>query len=201
MKKPFIITSFTTLKTLASFVGLLSFLTLISCQNSHSAKASITPLAPEWLETVDQEVQKLGSFNWIIVAEPSFPALSRSGVTTITTPVTTTEALNGVLQSIDAHSHVRPRIHLSREADAVTEQDTPGINDYRSQLKKILDERETLTLTNNALNLLITDARKNYRILVIKTSTSLPYTSIFLELESGYWDGVSETALRKRMRR
>ncbi len=169
-----------------------TFALFSSCQQT-------TPPAPTWLSTVDQEVQKLGSFNWIIVAEPSFPALSRSGVTTITTPVCTTEALDGVLQSLDSHSHVRPRIHLTREVAAVTEHDTPGINDYRDKLKQILDERETLTLTNNTLNLLITDARKNYRILVIKTTTSLPYSSVFLELESGYWDGVSETALRKRM--
>lgn len=163
-----------------------------------SCQQATTP-TPAWLNTVDHEVQKLGTFNWIIIAEPSFPALSRSGVTTITTPVSTTEALDGVLQSLDAHSHVRPRIHLTREATAVTEHDTPGINDYRAKLNEVLRERETLTLTDRALNLLITDARKNYRILVIKTTTSLPYTSVFLELESGYWDGTSETALRKRM--
>lgn len=163
-----------------------------------SCQQATTP-TPAWLNTVDHEVQKLGTFNWIIIAEPSFPALSRSGVTTITTPVSTTEALDGVLQSLDAHSHVRPSIHLTREATAVTEHDTPGINDYRAKLNEVLRERETLTLTDRALNLLITDARKNYRILVIKTTTSLPYTSVFLELESGYWDGTSETALRKRM--
>lgn len=170
---------------------------LVSCQ----PPIPPTPPTPAWLETVDAEVHKLGTFNWVIVAEPAFPALSRSGVTTITTPVSTLEALDGVLQSIDAHSHVRPLIHLTREANALTENDTPGINDHRAGLKQVLMGRETLTLTNNSLNLLITDARKNYRILVVKTSTSLPYTSIFLELESGYWDGESETALRKRMSR
>ncbi|MGJ8655110.1 MAG: hypothetical protein ACSHX6_01565 [Akkermansiaceae bacterium] len=188
-------------KLTISFFAAFNF--LVSCQQPIPQDPSVTWLstAPTWLTTVDQEVHKLGSFNWVIVAEPSFPALSRSGVTTITTPVNTTEALDGVLQSIDAHSHVRPRIHLIREADAVTEHDTPGINNYRTKLKEVLNERETLTLTNNALNLLITDARKNYRILVIKTTTSLPYTSVFMELESGYWDGVSETALRNRMSR
>lgn len=182
MKTPLI----TTLFAVFSLLG--------SCQQA-------TPPIPTWLSTVDHEVHKLGTFNWVIIAEPSFPALSRSGVTTITTPVNTTEALDSVLQSIDSHSHVRPRIHLTREAGAVSEHDTPGIDDYRTKLKQVLNERNTLTLTNNTLNLLITDARKNYRILVIKTTTSLPYTSVFLELESGYWDGVSETALRKRLKR
>lgn len=169
-----------------------------SCQPVYPTQA---PAAPTWLLTIDQEVQKLGSFNWVIIAEPSFPALSRSGITTVTTPVSTTEALDGVLQSLDSHSHVRPRIHLTREAQFVTEHDTPGISHHRKNLNEVLDERSTQILTNNALNLLITDARKNYRILVIKTTTSLPYTSVFLELESGYWDGESETALRNRMRR
>ncbi len=101
---------------------------LVSCQNS-TPPIPTTPAAPPWLNTVDQEVHKLGTFNWVIIAEPSFPALSRSGVTTITTPVSTTEALDGVLQSIDSHSHVRPRIHLTREAGAIIEHDTPGFAD------------------------------------------------------------------------
>lgn len=191
------------MKKTFTIIFFAAFSLLVSCQQPipQDPTANWLSKAPTWLSTVDQEVQKLGSFNWIIIAEPSFPALSRSGVTTITTPVSTTDALDGVLQTLDAHSHVRPRIHLTREASAITEHDTPGINDYRAKIKKVLNERETLTLTNNALNLLITDARKNYRILVIKTTTSLPYTSVFMELESGYWDGVSETALRKRMSR
>ncbi len=176
---------------------LITALLLSSCYQPNK----ITPDAPDWLKTVDEEVHKLGSFNWIIIAEPSFPALSRSGVTTITTPVTTPEALYGVLQSIDSHNHVRPKIHLTREADAVVETDTPGINTFRAQLKHVINERDTQTLTNNTLKLLITDARKNYRILVIKTTTSLPYTSVFLELESGYWDGTHETTLRNRLTR
>jgi len=180
--------------TLLSLI-LLSFLST-SCQTPPEQVA-----IPAWYKTVDDEVHKLGSFNWVIVAEPAFPALSRSGVITVTTPASTTSALDSVLQSIDSHSHVRPNIHLVREANAITENDTPGIDAFRAQLKNVLAGRETQTLTNDTLNLLITDARKNYRILVIKTTTSLPYTSIFLELESGYWDGVSETALRKRMRR
>jgi len=178
-------------------------LAIPACQNQQTKPAppQAIQLIPTWLDNVDQEVHKLGSFNWVIVADPAFPALSRSGVITVTTPVSTSEALYGVLQSIDSHSHVRPRIHLIREASGISEEDTPGINRYRAERDYILNERETVTLTNKALNLLITDARKNYRILVIKTTTMLPYSSIFMELESGYWDGDSETALRKRLSR
>jgi len=54
-----------------------------ACKNQEPPPAAAMPLIPTWLDNVDQEVHKLGSYNWVIVADPSFPALSRSGVTTI----------------------------------------------------------------------------------------------------------------------
>ena len=39
----------------------------------------------------------------------------------------------------------------------------------------------------------------NYSILVIKTNTMIPYTSVFLQLECGYWDNDREKILRELM--
>ena len=36
-------------------------------------------------------------------------------------------------------------------------------------------------------------------VLVIKTKTSLPYSNIYIELDSGYWNSESETVLRKSL--
>ncbi len=47
----------------------------------------------------------------------------------------------------------------------------------------------------------MTDAQRSFEVLVIRTSTALPYTSVFLELQPGYWDGESEARLRERMSR
>jgi hypothetical protein len=44
---------------------------------------------------------------------------------------------------------------------------------------------------------MLNDASKTYRVLVIKTRSALPYTSVFMELGSGYWDAESESALRE----
>jgi hypothetical protein len=38
-------------------------------------------------------------------------------------------------------------------------------------------------------------------VLVIRTPTALPYSSVFLELQPGYWDVASETRLRARIQR
>jgi hypothetical protein len=36
-----------------------------------------------------------------------------------------------------------------------------------------------------------------FRILIIKTELTIPYTSVFLELDCGYWDGEAEKQLRE----
>jgi len=36
-------------------------------------------------------------------------------------------------------------------------------------------------------------------VLVIKTRTAMPYSTVFVELGSGYWDAESEAALRTNM--
>ena len=159
------------------------------------------PTFPAWFKELDGEIAKLGSYNWIVIAEPSFPSLSRSGITTLTAPATSPEALDVVFQVIDSNGHTKPRIYLTRESAALNESETPGIDKFRSQLKIALHGREAETLTQDALEILLTDAKKKYRVLVLKTTSSYAYSSIFLELESGYWDGESETSLRKRLNR
>jgi hypothetical protein len=38
-------------------------------------------------------------------------------------------------------------------------------------------------------------------VLVIRTISALPYSSVFLELQPGYWDSDSEQRLRQRIER
>ncbi len=159
------------------------------------------PAFPAWFKQLDGEIAKLGSYNWIVIAEPAFPSLSRDGITTLTVPATTPEALDIVFQSIDSHGHVTPRIYTTRESLALSEDEAPGIKKFRQNLSLALHGREPAVLPSEALELLLTDAKKKYRVLILKTTTSLPYSSVFLELESGYWDGDAETSLRKRLKR
>ena len=166
-----------------------------------SSKLRKDPTFPAWFKKLDGEIAKLGSYNWIVIAEPSFPSLSREGIATLTIPATSPEALDVVFQSIESNGHVKARIYLTRESTAIIETESPGIKAFRGNLKTALHGREPEILTQDALEILLTDAKKKHRVLVLKTSSSLPYSSIFLELESGYWDSESETSLRKRLNR
>jgi len=66
-------------------------------------------------------------------------------------------------------------------------------------LKVLLAEREVSMVPHEELIVKLDEAAKTFRVLVLKTNLTLPYTSVFLELDCGYWDSRAEAELRKSM--
>jgi len=54
-------------------------------------------------------------------------------------------------------------------------------------------------VAQEALLTLMQDAGRDFQVLVIRTPTALPYSSVFMELQPGYWDAESESRLRERI--
>lgn len=169
---------------------------LSSCAPSPHSTQTIEP----WMSSIDNEVAALGASNWIIISEASFPTPAQSGTHTIVSPTTLPQTLEQVLQTIESTGHVKPRFYVTRESQSVTESYAPGIVAMRQQVDQALHGHEKQVLPQRSLDVLKNSATKGFRVLLIKTQTTLPYTSVYIELESGYWDGESESALRKQMR-
>jgi L-fucose mutarotase/ribose pyranase (RbsD/FucU family) len=131
----------------------------------------------EWQSAVDRQVGQLGYRNWIVVAEASFPAHSRHGVRQVTADVDIPTALDYVLSTLERTETVRPQTYVTRELRSVENDFAPGIDDIRKRIKESLHGHEA---TENS---------------------ALPYSSVFLELQPGYWDVESETRLRERIER
>ena len=64
-----------------------------------------------------------------------------------------------------------------------------------------LHGHEATELDQQSLLTLLEDANRSFDVLVIRTQTALPYSSVFLELRPGYWDADSESRLRDRIER
>ena len=152
-----------------------------------------------WKREVEMQTAELGYRNWIVIAEASFPAHSRSGIRQVNSYQSIPAVLDEVLQILERTEHVRPKIYLPREMRAVENDFAPGVDDYRGQLQTAMHGYETTELDQDSLLTLMQDAQRSFDVLVIRTTTALPYTSIFMELQPGYWDGESETRLRQRM--
>jgi len=154
-----------------------------------------------WQAAVDRQAGQLGYRNWIVIAEASFPAHSRAGVRQVIANVDAPEALDHVLYTLEQSETVRPQIYIPRELRSVENDFAPGIDEYRKRLKNSLHGHETTELDQQSLITLMEDANRSFDVLVIRTNTALPYSSIFLELKPGYWDVDSENRLRERIER
>lgn len=157
------------------------------------------PAEREWKDQLYKNLAIVGARNWIVIAESSFPAYTGAGIRTMVSDKTSDEVLMEVLDMLEEEAHVVPRIMISSELRSVTEDYAPGIKRYRNNINKMLPGRQHFELMSRTINSLIEDAAKQFNVLVIKTKTSLPYSNIYIELDSGYWNSESETALRKTL--
>ncbi len=155
----------------------------------------------DWKSSVDHQASQLGYRNWIVIAEASFPAHSRNGVSQVNADAEIPEVVDYVLNALEKTQHVKPNIYLTREMRAVENDVAPGIDEMRVQIKNSLHGHESTEIDQQSLLTLIESAQSNFNVLVIRTSTALPYTSVFLELQPGYWDAESEKQLRQKISR
>jgi len=166
-----------------------------------SLGCAAVPSDNSWHAAVDRQAGQLGYRNWIVIAEASFPAQSRPGIRQVTASVDAPAALDYVLNALEKTENVRPQVYVTRELRAVENDFAPGIDEFRKRLQGALHGHETTELDQQSLLTLLEDANRSFDVLVIRTTTALPYSSVFLELQPGYWDVDSETRLRERIER
>lgn len=147
-----------------------------------------------------REIRALGNNNWIVIADESFPLHSRRGVRTLLVDKEIPEVLSGVIDVIAGEGqHVTPTFYRARELGFVENDTAPGIDVYRETLTKNLRGIPIRDFQYRYLSVVLEDDSKTFAVLVIKTKTALPYSSIFIQLDNGYWDPRSEQELRSKM--
>lgn len=156
--------------------------------------------ASRWSGLLGPELHAMGYRNWVVIGDAAFPSHSRRGVRTLLVDGEIPEILRGVLASVESAQNVTPRIYLPRELRHVENNRAPGMDEYRSQLEKALAGHPTREMEYQSLSLLLEDSANTFSVLVLKTKTTLPYSSVFIELDSAYWDADSEKEMRDRMK-
>jgi D-ribose pyranose/furanose isomerase RbsD len=154
---------------------------------------------PAWISHLAEIVPLFGHRNWIVVADAAYPAQSRPGIETIAVSESQPDAVTSVLAAITAALHIRPIIHLDAELDFVRETDAPGVAEYRQQIGKILSGCPVQRLPHEKIIARLDQAAHVFRVLIVKTPMTIPYTSVFFELDCGYWNADAEQRLRLAM--
>ena len=133
----------------------------------------VVSCAAAWEQKLAALLPLFGHRNWIVVADSAY--------------------------AIRASIHVREKIYLDKELDAVDEADAPGIADYRERLTDALYGASVTRMLHEQIIHKLDQSAKLVRILIIKTEMTIPYTSVFFELDCGYWNAEAEERLREAM--
>jgi hypothetical protein len=158
----------------------------------------VKPLSA-WERLLEERLPLFGHRNWIVIADAAYPAQSRPGIETVASGESQQKVIERVLGSLRGCRHVRPIIHVDRELELVEEKDAPGIGAYRGWLKTVLSGLNVESALHEDIIGQLDRAAQMFSILIFKTSMTIPYTSIFIELDCGYWDGDAEARLRSAL--
>ena len=162
-------------------------------------RAGVAVREPPWKDGLAQELRVLGHRNWIVVADSAYPAQTSAGIETVYVGGDLLETLRAVLSAIDGSKHVQPVAHLDAELDHVPESLSPGAESFRKELKETLKGRRVDSIPHAEIMQRLDEVGKTFRILLLKTDLAIPYTSVFLELDCGYWGPEKEQKLREAM--
>jgi len=153
-------------------------------------------LADDWRTQLQSELPLLGHRNWIAIVDSAYPLQTSPGIKMVYTGGEQIEVVRQVLDALAPRRHVTPVIYTDAELKHVPNALAMGIDDYRVELDAVLKGRETRSLPHEDIIAKLDEAGKTFRILVLKTKLTLPYTSVFLELDCGYWGPEAEKELR-----
>ncbi len=154
-----------------------------------------------WHGELHQLLPLYGDRNWIAIVDSAYPDQSRAGMKTIVTHQSMYKVLTYVLAAVAKAPNIRPEAYTDRELQFVTNSQTPGISAYRKHIDRMLTAANIphhQRIHIKSIHLLNKDG-KLYKVLILKTNLTMPYTSVFLHLKCGYWTNADEQQLRKVM--
>jgi len=169
---------------------LIGFMLFIQCSTKEEQS---------WELKVDVALSEAGHRNWIVIADAAYPKQSAQGIETIATGKNHLEVLNIVLKRIENAPHVSAVVMLDSELDYVPENAAAGIEVFRNELKNLLNGKQVNTMKHENIISQLDEASMLFNIIILKTNMTMPYTSVFLKLDCGYWNLEQEDELRKLM--
>ncbi|RKY08352.1 MAG: hypothetical protein DRP65_09220 [Planctomycetota bacterium] len=176
-------------KILLTILTVTILLSCLGCSNTIAA----------WKRYLNEEMSLFGHRNWIVVVDSAYPKQSRPGIETVATNASHLEVLKAVMKAIEEAPHINANIYQDAELDSVSDTSAPGIEEYRNQLKQLLKDRNINKRLHEDIIYKLDKAAETFNVLILKTDFALPYTSIFFELDCGYWNAEKEKALRQSM--
>jgi L-fucose mutarotase/ribose pyranase (RbsD/FucU family) len=172
----------------AAFLGLLLITTVAAPAQQEDWQARLAQILP-----------LMGHRNWIMIVDSAYPLQSSSGVETLETNTDQLQVIQKVLSAINSSIHVRPIVYMDAELPFLPEKDAPGVTAYRNSIKTALAGDKITALPHEQLISKVDQVGRTFHVVILKTTMTVPYSSVFLELNCKYWSDDAEARLRQAM--
>ena len=148
-----------------------------------------------WKGDFEETFHLLGHRNWILVVDKAYPLQSANGIEYIDSGEDIDDVLTYVLGMIDNSTHVKPIIYTDKELEVL-----PQIGKAEAEmvdlLKGVIGDRKIQSIPHDDIFAKLDTASKLFNVVVIKTESTIAYSSVFIELDCGYWTADKEAKLR-----
>jgi hypothetical protein len=81
----------------------------------------------------------------------------------------------------------------------ISEDQSKGVKNFTEQSERLFEDRPVQTLMHDSVFTKLDSPSKLFKVLVLKTNETIPYTSTFLQLDCSYWNGGKERQWRDNM--
>jgi D-ribose pyranose/furanose isomerase RbsD len=184
-------------KYFALFVLLVCI--MLSCKST--TRESEPTKSIEWQAALQSKLSAFGHRNWILIVDKAFPMQNGSGITYINSNEKLLPVLTYTLGEIKNTEHVKPIIYQDEELSFITEEQSKGVKQLAQSIQQVLVENKVQKITHDSIFLKIDEAAKLFNVLIIKTNETIPYSSVFLQLDCAYWNAEKEAMLRLNMKK
>ncbi|MBI5705573.1 MAG: hypothetical protein HZC36_01125 [Armatimonadetes bacterium] len=162
-------------------------------------KVMRTSKPSSWQQILKQRLPLLGHRNWVCVVDSAYPWQNSPGIELVDTGSDHVTVLKAVLAALGKAPHVRPEIFLDKEIDFVPDADAKGISALRKRLFAALPKSGVEKKLHEEIIADLDKAGGTFKVLMLKTTLTLPYTSVFMRLNCGYWSDGAEKRMRGKM--
>jgi hypothetical protein len=152
-----------------------------------------------WKNQLNETLPLLGHRNWILVVDKAYPLQSAEGITTVNTDEDLLYVLKYLLKRIKKEKHAKPVVYTDKELLFMRDDLSRGVDSFKSDLTQTLSKYDVQVIPHDEIFAKLDAASKLFNVFVLKSDCLMPYTSVFIELDCGYWSSEKEKALRDRI--
>jgi D-ribose pyranose/furanose isomerase RbsD len=182
-------------------IGISCVFLIAGCNFATDQKTTVSTLKSEsnWKQQFDEKLPFLGHRNWILIVDKAFPEQNAPGMEYIYANEDLLPVLKLVLGQVNQSTHVKPIIYRDKELGFIKEEQARGVTRFIQDSKGLFGTQNVQTLLHDEVFKKLDTESKLFKVLVIKTNETIPYTSVFLQLDCGYWNAAKEAQLRTNM--